>query len=695
MNKQDIFSLVSNLRDDQGGVLLKALEDLQSRVQAADLHNAGNSVSSVISGAVREARMGRASSMRSASFRSASMLRSPSLMKSASKRDPDLIRTLSRVSGSSTAGGISTHSFIDGVPHGTKPPAAQKIDDAKLPIPPAVQHAELTGYPSTSNQKAFFNHELGLAAPEGSHEWDALQSAVGEACAHFSSPAAKVAWKKWALNFKNVSLVVSLFWWVVSEVFKPDHALTLRGSIKEHAIHHFGRQYISAVVQYKGLNKDLYNDLWQQVLAAAVIFLLKDCFPRSEHRFNDELKAFISSFIRRLVSGTLPADSHPSLYSDPGQILPAAVAKKNQRQQQQEKKLLEMNPSNDENDFLIPPPPPPLDYDYDESSSNRARDISHLQAEDRGSGSTSFIPVSHTLGFSTLKPSPVMLREMQGHGLNDLRSGEAALKGSRTDKVGGRSQHALRRPLDAGPGDEVSFRQLAKACRANALEAVSRYEDHRRGVAKDVNEIRRDLVDQRTQIESKVAEIQRNTMVGDDYIPPPSAPTPVTAKALANRLSNYLENDIERLMRRGGWEVANAAAMQASAFPTSLKRSGPKAQESSSSASSLHLHPHLPTYLASTEANQGACHGSASNDMIETHGANGISTRIMAPWSRMRRCEEALSGALSQTKKNSHDVAARMASKKNLQPAKPARGSSDIKLRRKAGMIIHGLDLEK
>lgn len=34
--------------------------------------------------------------------------------------------------------------------------------------------------------------ELGLPAPEGSHDWEALQEAVNSTCAFFTSPSAKV-----------------------------------------------------------------------------------------------------------------------------------------------------------------------------------------------------------------------------------------------------------------------------------------------------------------------------------------------------------------------------------------------------------------------------------------------------------------------------------------------------------------------
>ena len=258
--------------------------------------------------------MRSASLRQNASFRSASMMRAPSLMRIASRvrdRDSELLRTLSRVSGSSTSGGITTNSFIDGVPHGMRPPSSLKIDDAKLPIPPHIQHAEHIGRGAGTRRGAGDHdtdkhHHLAdfnLASPEGSHEWDALQMAVNDACSLFSTPSAIVAWKKWALNMRNVSLVVSLFWFVVSEVFLPDHPLSQRGALREHAMAHFSRQYILTVLQYKGLKKDLYNELWQKVLSSSVVLLLKDCYPRSGHKFDEELSAFVLGFIKRLVVG--------------------------------------------------------------------------------------------------------------------------------------------------------------------------------------------------------------------------------------------------------------------------------------------------------------------------------------------------------------------------------------------------------
>lgn len=658
--------------------------------------------------------------MRSASLRNVSMLNAaPSLVVSPSKArggEPDLLRTMSKVSGCSTDGGGT--SFIDGVPHGMRPPAALKVDDAKLPIPPHIQHVERIG---AGHEQEGSPHKWGgrpqladfaLLGPEGSHEWDSLQMAVTESCTYFSTPSAIVAWKKWCLNKKNVSLVVSFFWFVVSEVFLPNHPLSKRGALKEHAISHFSQQYILSVIQFKGLKKDLYNALWQKVLAAAVVLLLKDCFPRSNHKFNDELEDFILGFIRRLVSGTLPGDSHPSLHSHPGQALPAAVT----RQQQ----------LNESNDFPPPPPPPPLESDNENSDNDDAEHHETIDKKKKTKESPSYSTLAkdedfgfssvHLLGFSTTKPSPVMQREMLSHGLGELRTGEAALKGQRTNKVGGRSQPSYRRPLDAEEGDEVSMVSLARQCKQNASEAVKRYEERRKEMAHEVTEGKRELSLFKQDLDKKVAVIQTNSAIGDDYIPGPDSPAPVTARTLANHLSSYLENDVQRLARQGGWEATNSHSHLSSAFPTTpssrLKSqfSGRKSKSvssphglepsssfSSSSGANLHVHPHLPTYLASTEATHGVLHGSTSSDLIISTNSGATSTRVMAPWSRMRRCEEALSGALSQAKKNSSDVAARVfGSKKEVGvEKKPARGTADIKVKREARMILSGLDLEQ
>jgi hypothetical protein len=89
------------------------------------------------------------------------------------------------------------------------------VDDALLPTPPL----QSTG----ANEPAADRQSTVLPRCDGSHDWDALQAAVNDASASFTSPEAKSAWKKWALSLSNVSLVVSLFWWVVADVFKPDH----------------------------------------------------------------------------------------------------------------------------------------------------------------------------------------------------------------------------------------------------------------------------------------------------------------------------------------------------------------------------------------------------------------------------------------------------------------------------------------
>ena len=237
-------------------------------------------------------------------------------------------------------------------------------------------------------------------------------------------------------------------------------------------------------------------------------------------------------------------------------------------------------------------------------------------------------------------------------------------------------------------------------------------------MAHEVVEGRKELGLYKASLDAKVQEIQANTILGDNYLPGPGDMAPITAKTLANNLSSYLENDVQRLTRRGGWEAANSQSMQTSAFPTPSRRSqgknGRRAQAPSSSAQVLdssspsssasglganqHFHPHLPTYLASTEANHGALHGTTSSDLIMASSSNGVSsTRIMAPWSRMRRCEEAVSGALSQAKKNSSDVAARVFGGKReaVVEKKAARGTADIKVKREARVILSGLDLEQ
>ncbi len=65
---------------------------------------------------------------------------------------------------------------------------------------------------------------------------------------------------------------------------------------------------------------------------------------------------------------------------------------------------------------------------------------------------------------------------ISAHGMADPRTGEAAIPGRRTDKVGGgTAQPALRRPLDEAPEEELSYAVLARACRSRAAEAVARW----------------------------------------------------------------------------------------------------------------------------------------------------------------------------------------------------------------------------
>lgn len=43
---------------------------------------------------------------------------------------------------------------------------------------------------------------------------------------------------------------------------------------QDFAFSHFSRQYVSTVLQYRGVNKDLYHNLWQKVVSCSCTSLL-------------------------------------------------------------------------------------------------------------------------------------------------------------------------------------------------------------------------------------------------------------------------------------------------------------------------------------------------------------------------------------------------------------------------------------
>ncbi|KAG1654928.1 hypothetical protein FOA52_004714 [Chlamydomonas sp. UWO 241] len=186
----------------------------------------------------------------------------------------------------------------------------QRVEDAELPDVPDDRGLHDKDEPSA------------LPGPQLCSEWDALTGAVAVACASFSSTNAKVTFKKWALTPANASLLVSLFWWLVADVFVSEAPMA--GPLKDYVFHVFARHYTGVVLPYRSINKDAYVELWARSMATAVVTLLREAFPRSSHRFDESIEAYVHAQLVRWTAGALPADMHPSMYSAPGDRAPAA-----------------------------------------------------------------------------------------------------------------------------------------------------------------------------------------------------------------------------------------------------------------------------------------------------------------------------------------------------------------------------------
>lgn len=65
----------------------------------------------------------------------------------------------------------------------------------------------------------------------------------------------------------------------------------------------------------------------QGVVATAAVNLLREAFPRSQHKLEASLVHFVSSSLQRWVAGPLPSDLHPSASALKGVYQPAAITR--------------------------------------------------------------------------------------------------------------------------------------------------------------------------------------------------------------------------------------------------------------------------------------------------------------------------------------------------------------------------------
>lgn len=69
----------------------------------------------------------------------------------------------------------------------------------------------------------------------------------------------QMGWKKWALTGAHASVVVSLLWWVVSSVFKPENPMSAQ--LIDFAFGHCSRHYVALVLRVRGTKRDLYHQV--------------------------------------------------------------------------------------------------------------------------------------------------------------------------------------------------------------------------------------------------------------------------------------------------------------------------------------------------------------------------------------------------------------------------------------------------
>ncbi|KXZ54507.1 hypothetical protein GPECTOR_4g572 [Gonium pectorale] len=525
------------------------------------------------------------------------------------------------------------------ISRGQTAPGPGRVEEANLPEPP-----EDTSQP--------------LPAPPGGHEWEALQAAVNDSVAAFGAAAAKMGWKKWALTRAHSALLVSLFWWVVAAAFRADHSLSR--PVQDFAFGHFCRHYVTVVLRLRGKARDQYQQVWIEMMAAAALYLLAEVFPRSQHKFDDSVRALITKQLRLWTAGALPADMHPSAHADAHDAAPAAFAvaaaataaplpgaPRSQQQARfapgtgqelQASVRTFSNPANSGMSQTMGPPWRSLSSTFRETASASA---------DAGPGGRLGGPQA----FVFTKNSPVMAQMLTGAGPvpagadGVVAGAPPVIKGLMKNTVGG-TLGRMHRALDED--EDWSYSRLAAAATASASDAVSAYDSSKRAAAADAVALRRGLVDARGAIEAR----QRAALTaGSGHV-----------KQMSDRLSGYIQNDVDRLL--AGQPVSN----------------GPG-----------HSSAEMPRYLRPT--------GSAEASSVVKPA------RLMAPLFEVRRVEGNIRAALAGGRHSSTDTAARVAALSAAREAAAAAdwrplsqypvGTKDTRRRKMAATILHGLDLDR
>ncbi|GIL65461.1 hypothetical protein Vafri_19251 [Volvox africanus] len=684
---ESIIQLLEHFKDDDGRValLVKELQELSNRVQVAELATVDPRLTTA------KGRRGSGTDSGSPRGGSGERLRGADAFADAVNRARRTIYhgPKSQQSSRTSAG---TGDGAGGAGGRGQVAAAGRVEEATLPDPPED--------PSQP-----------LPLPPGGHEWEALQAAVNDSVASFGAAAAKMGWKKWALTRAHSALLVSLFWWVVAAAFRADHPLSRQ--LQDFAFGHFCRHYVTVVLNLRGKARDQYQQVWIEMMAAAALYLLAEVFPRSQHKFDDGLRGLITKQLRLWTAGALPGDMHPSAHADAHDASPAAFsyaaaaaatapppAAGNGYGGAGGGGTVSSSVGGQSRTLTLARSPPvaeaqvPTFNHSGKSTPHRRPSSTRLSPESSLRNSVS----SRTALGSTTAPSGVGYGDDwgadggdngNGHGyagpqafvftknsplmvqmLVGASGGSAAAAATAADGSGGSlaappiikglMKHTigstlgrLHRALDEASDEELSYSRLAAAASASATDAVTSYEASRRAAAAEAAAMRRGLVEARGAIEAR----QRAALAAGSG----------QLKQMSDRLSGYLQNDVDRLM---------------AGKPTST--------EPASSGD-------VPRYLRPTA---GQCCGGAVGESPSIKPA-----RLMAPLYEMRRVEGNIRAALAGGRHSSTDTVARVTAVTAAREAANAAdwrplaqypvGTKDTRRRKMAANILYGLDLER
>ncbi|KAG2483560.1 hypothetical protein HYH03_017567 [Edaphochlamys debaryana] len=702
---ESILNLLEHFKDDDGRValLIKELQELSNRAQVAELATVDPRALSRATGSGPHGGAGQSSGAQGSSgppgrehprgidaFAAAVRRVRHQIPGSSASANPGSGTGDGSGEGGGGAGGGAEGGGTSA--SGGRGPggAGLRVEEATLPVPPDDPFAP-------------------LPTPAGGHEWEALQAAVNDSVAVFGAAAAKMGWKKWALTRAHSALLVSLFWWVVAAAFRADHPLS--GPVQRAAFGHFCRHYAAVVLRLRGKARDQYQQVWIEMMAAAALYLLAEVYPRSQHKFDDGLRALVSKQLRLWTAGALPADMHPSAHADAHDASPAAfsvaaqaaaaaAADAGATRAQQAAKAAAAAQAAASASGVAPSLPsfsgpsltqlgPGLGGPFTRghmrqslgSTSRRGGTVGGATASGGMPGSagshgpygTDAGPYGNSYGpqgFVITKNSPVMAAMLAGGGgavaagseYGGLHGGGAAagvgappvIKGLLKNSVGG-TLARLHRALDEGSDEELSYGRLAAAATASAADAVAQYDASRRAAAAEAAALRRGLLGARGAIEAR----QRAALGASGG----------AVKQMSDRLSGYVQNDVDRLL---------------AGKPTSTAP-GEAAEE--------------PRYRRPTVARGGGGPG-------DVGGAPAIKpARLMAPLSELRRVEGNIRSALAGGRQSSTDTAAHAAAVTAAREAAAAAdwrplaaypvGTKDTRRRKMAAAVLAGLDLEQ